>query len=104
MSKFIEDISLLGTALILISILLGWLIIRVSESESNLNKRLDDLEKRAKLAKTIEELELLRDDVIALEKETWHKLHGTQLNMIKTTIKVKHELYQAKRNEFNFDI
>ncbi len=101
---FLKDISLLGIALVLFSILLGWLIIRVSKSESNLNMRLNDLEKRAKSAKTIEELELLRDDVVALEKESWHKLHGTQLDMIKTTIKVKHELYHAKKNEFNFDI
>ena len=100
----IGEISILGICIILLGILLGWLIIRVSKNETILNKRLEELEKKAKGAKTIEELEEASNELISLNNDCWYELHGTRLTIIKTIIQLKLDNYYAKKSQFNFDL
>ena len=104
MKIFLEEISLLWLGLILLGILLGWFIVKVTKSECSLNKRLEELENKANSAKSIEELENTSTELLELSNICFHDHHCTQLSMIKTIIQIKLDNYYAKKTQIEFDL
>jgi len=100
----IEKLLLLIICLTILGIFLGWGIIRVSKNESLLNKRFDDLELKAKNAETLEEIKAALEKLIELDNDSWHKLHGSRLTVIKTILQLKYNSIAAKKIQFDFDL
>lgn len=95
---------ILGAILIiLLSISLGWFIISVSKIEAKLNNRIDDLEKKAKLAESLSELEELNIEYLKLLSLCWHTIHCTRLSIINSLIQLKLNNINTKKSEFKFD-
>jgi hypothetical protein len=69
-----------------------WSIWTIGSQANDINKKLNDLKERSKLASTKEELKSLWMELKEVNKECWHKSFSTKVVEIKTIIETKYDL------------
>ena len=69
-----------------------WSIWTIGSQANDINKKLNDLKERSKLASTKEELKSSWMELKEVNKECWHKSFSTKVVEIKTIIETKYDL------------